>query len=409
MSSIVSKAQARWLRRVTLIALANVLPLASVDAQAPGEVGSADEVQLPDSSEGSRLGLTFYGGWDSNALDVPGGPSDVVYELGANLAYGKRGLRSVFGISAEGFRQGFREFEERSTWRGAAALMTGWRPSRTLVLGLAAGASYDYADNFVGLDGLVLPRSQAVRLNGDASLEYQLALRTRWLTDVRYEGVLFESGALSDTQSGRVRSSLVWRKGVGDEVSVSYRYLIARWGGTEDVNHSALLGWRHTLSPPWSFEIQSGVTRLRGAVGEDGESNPWRVVGEGSLSRVSPRSTVAASYSRFITAGYGFGQFQFSETFALTATLSLASRVELNATGALDRSRALDDSIRGQTEWAEVRLVTALHRRLAFVVSYGYRHRDYSTGAPVDSHRVGLAVTSAIESRPAQTPRESSR
>ncbi len=389
-------------RRVTLMAVclaAAVLLGTAGEAPAEGPDSAQESLPLPSVVPGWRVGARLYGGWDSNPLDLPGGPSDRDYELGASLECGNEGRRGVFGLSAEGSRLLYEELKERNAWRGAAALTMGRRVSRDSVLSVAGGVRYDYTDQFLLVPGISapLPRTVALGGYGDGRLDLKLAHRTSWSNRVDYDGVNFEGEELVDTQSLRARSSLAQQVARRDHVSATYEFVRAWWGTRTSDSHAAVLGWRHGFSGQWSIEIDSGVSRLAAHDPSMAEAK-WFFTGGAALEGGSAAALFSLSYRRSVTPDYSVGGLLSSDIVHASATVPLGGRVELRVAGAGDRSRnPFDPTYRAQGAYVDSSLAVRLVGPVGVAASYRYHVREY-TEAPVRDHRVGLALTTTYES-----------
>jgi hypothetical protein len=370
------------------------------EAQDQAPVSAAESLSLPSVAPGWRLGATLYGGWDSNPLDLPDGPSDRDYDLGANLEWGAGGRRGVFGLSADGSRLLYEELKDRNAWRGAATLTMGRRLSRDSVLAVTGGARYDYTDQFLLVPGISgpLPRTIALGGFGDGRLDLKVARRTSWSNGVRYEGVDFEGEDLVDTRSLRARSSVAQQVARRDHLSVTYEFVRAWWEARASDSHAALIGWKHKFSKQWSITIDSGASRLKPPDPSTAEAG-WFFAGGAALERVSAAAAFSLSYRRSVTPGYGVGQLVDSDTVEASATVPVGRRVDLRVAGAGDRSRdPFDPAYRSQGGYLDSSLAVRLVGAVGLTASYRYHAREDIGRPRVHEHRAGLALTAAFES-----------
>jgi hypothetical protein len=351
---------------------------------------------------GWRLGSTLYAGWDSNALDIPDGPSDYDYDLGLDAGWGRQSRFGMFGLGVEGGRRLYAEFDGRNAWRGAGTLSAGRQVSRNAVVTLAAGARYDYTDEFLTVPGVgtQLPRSNAWGTSADGRLDLRLARRTFWTNQARYESLEPEQPVdLPYTRSLRARSTLGGQLARRDELSVVYEFLYSSWGTETADSHAGLLGWTHGFSDRWSVQLEAGVSRLvpPGAV-DSGATYPF--AGGVALAGDAGRASVRLSYRRGASPGYGTERLLYSDVVEASANVPIGRRLALGVTGGGDRGRdPFDASYRADGAFVDVKLGLSIARRLGLVGSYRYRRREASVDLPVEGHRVGLALTTAFESR----------
>ena len=100
-----------WPRRLPPLLLTSLLLLPAA-ATPPSQEAETKPIPLPTiPALGWKLGTRLFGGWNSNPLDLPGGPSDYEYSLGADASYGFGGRRSALGLSLAGTYRSYKEFE----------------------------------------------------------------------------------------------------------------------------------------------------------------------------------------------------------------------------------------------------------------------------------------------------------
>ena len=349
---------------------------------------------------GWRLGASLYGGRDSNALDIPDGASDRNVELGVAAGMGKQERFSVFGLAAEGSRRQYAEFSGRDAWRAAAGMTAGRRFSRNSIVSLAAGYRYDMTDGFLSLPGVAtqLPSSIAQGAFGEGRFAVKTAKRVTWSNRVRYEGLEFDDPGLIDTRATRVRTELDRRMSRRDQLGPGYEFLRTEWGPDSSDTHSFFVDWTRVMPDRWSFNLESGMSRVVEPVAT-GQDARWLFTGTADLTVRKSRTSMILNLSQAVTPGYGQGRILYGTVLQASATLSLTQRLQFRMAGAVDRSiDPFDSAYEQQGGYVDATLAARIAGRLGIAASYRYRARD-SLGEPrVVGNRIGLSLTTAIES-----------
>jgi hypothetical protein len=381
---------------------------ASARAQADLDTSSEDAPASTLQSvppPGWRLATTLYGGLDTNPLDAPDGPSDLESDLAAKASYGSPGRGGRFGFSLAGARRWYATYSERNIFRGAAQIAALSRLSRRSTATFEAGATYDYTDNLLTLTdlGLQLPRTKALSLHTAAGFQQRLSRRTDWLSEFRFARVTFESDQVIDTDSLHVASSITQRFGARSRDALSLLIAFDRTGWTSAKTNASsfALSWTHSFRRTMAIELTGGASRMGSPATPVAPSDVHVfALGSGRLTRSTDRSSLELSYRRSLSPGYGFGQFLYSQIASCSASHLFATRWVFAIDATLDRSsNPFQQSRQFDSRYVNAALTLRTRGRLSTTLSYRYRYRDSSTGAPIDGSQVGLAATLELGGR----------
>jgi hypothetical protein len=371
--------------------------------------GDAPPPPLPAVTvQGWRLGANLYGGWDSNAVDLPGGAPSNEFGLGADGGAGRQGRFSMVEALADASRRQYTDVDGRNGWRAAAGATAGRRLTKNSVGSLAVGYRYDFTDGFLGLTDVAtqLPRSTVRGLFGEGRFAFKPGRRWTLSNLGRYETLDFVDQGLVDTKTLRLRSELERQVSRLDRVGPRYEFLRTEWAPQASNIHSFLGGWVHGAeSERWSFELESGASRVTAELAT-GAAVGWHFSGLAYVLLKSGRTSVELTLRQGVTPGYGQGRILDSTSAQASVRRYLTRILSLRLTGAAERSIDRLDPTYGTSRgvYVDAQVAARVAGRLGIVASYKYRWRD-SFGDQVSGNRFGVALSSAIESTRRRTGR----
>jgi hypothetical protein len=346
------------------------------------------------------LRLRVQESYDSNAefTDAEGSGS-FEDQVGAGLTLRLAGRRGELSLSGDGWGRRYHSVDGSDGFNYLAGLAGSHRFSPR-VTGRVRGSFSDsvtrYERQLVDA-GLQLPLTRTQTIDTSASLAFQLAAKTTFTAEGRYERARFEADGLTDGEQLAAGASLARALSSSDRLSLNYSLRHIRREEDEDRQvHDVFAGWSRTLVRRLSAELLGGVS-LRPAVGElESRTDPY---GSAALTYGFQHGSLQARYSHTLGEAYGLGRERVADVVSATLERRFGRRVDgsLGASYGFSKDPS-DPTFRYRAQTASAGLGVLLTRELRLIAAYGLsRSREGDPAEPVVSQFGSLSLVYGVE------------
>jgi hypothetical protein len=333
--------------------------------------------------------------WDSNPIFVTAdGEDSFAGDVGATLAYQKRGERGDLKFFADGSGRRYQSLGGEQSFNYGAGLEGRYRmtPRATVSATGRIGMDYTRLSRQLTDDGLLLPLARARTATAAGTFDLGLARATSLANEVRYESARFESDEFADGSQLRATSALRHAVSADDTLSLSYSFLNDFLPDATLQTHTISAGWNGALARRVSASASLGVNVVR--------SNTWEntLYGAASISSRHERGSLDLRYERSVGQAFGYGRHRLYDLAVCSFHHAASRRVDLSV--ALSYSNSKDPSdppFRLVTQAGTAGIGFSLARQLRLAGGYTLNRTDeQGAEGPVLSHQVMLAMTYGV-------------
>lgn len=339
-------------------------------------------------------GLTFNagigGGWESSPEFVPSGEGSASGRGQASLSRTWSSPRSSLGVFASGQAQLYQlaSIENRYSYGGGFNASTALGTRTTFGGGISADVGY--TDQALDPTLAVLPLARTVSAKANVSLGRSLGTRSQMQLSGNYVRYDFDSANLTDGASLGGMARLSHRVSTKDSVALQYGLTSNTYDNPGDPSrlyHTIAAGYDRVLGLRSKFSLAAGVDFFseRGAATNT-------LYASGTYEVRSERSSLAASYYRGFSPGFGLGEDRLVNVFGLRAGTTLTRWLRVSLEGEHGLSQDPKDPTRSYTgDELSFAARASIGRSLGLVLSQAYRRRGESATTPsVADYRVGM-------------------
>jgi hypothetical protein len=337
--------------------------------------------------------------YDSNAeFAVSEGRGSFEDLVGAGLTLRLGGRRGELSLSGDGWGRRYHSVDGSDGFNYVVGL-NGSHQFSPRVTGRVRGTFGDSVTRFerqLTDAGLQLPLTRTQTVDAGAGLAFQLAAKTTFTAEGRYERASFDAPTLIDGQQWSAGASLARALSGTDRVSLNYALRQIR---RDDLNrrvHDIFSGWSRTLRRRLSAELQAGASYRPAVEALEARTDLY---GAAALSYAFQHGSLQGRYTHSLGEAYGLGRERVADVVSASLGRRFGRRLDTTLGAGYGLSKDPEDpSFRYRAQTASGGLSLLLARELRLAANYGLsRSRDRSGAEPIVSQFGSLSLAYGVE------------